>query len=56
MQLGMSLAVIFETASLAAAAKIKACHHPFQVATADITVQVYPAFQSMQAIVLLLKF
>ena len=33
-----SLAAIFETASMAAAAKVKASHYPLQVS--DVTVQV----------------
>ena len=41
---------IFETVSMAATAKVKACHHPLQVL--DVAVQVYPALQWMQAKVL----
>ena len=48
------MATILETASMAPAAKVKACHHPFQVS--DVSIQVYPALQLMQAKVLPIKF
>ena len=50
----MSLLVVFKIASTAAAAKVKACHHPLQVS--DIAIQVHPALQSMQAKVLPITF
>ena len=50
----VSLAATFRTVSMAAAAKVKACHHPLQVS--DVSIQVYSALQSMQAKVLPIKF
>ena len=48
------LATTFKTALTAAAAKVKACHHPLQVS--DVAIQVYPALQLMQVKVLPIKF
>ena len=42
----------FETALTAAAAKVKACHHPFQNLMSDVSIQVHPALQLMEAKVL----
>ena len=53
-QLGGEPVATFKTASTAAAAKIKACHHPLQVT--DVTIQIYPALQLMRAKVLPIKF
>ena len=39
---------------MAAATKLRTCHHPLQVS--DVTVQVYPALQLMQAKVLPINF
>ena len=50
----VSLAANFETASMAAAAEIKAYHHPLQVS--DVTVPMYCALQSIQAEGLPIKF
>ena len=49
-----SLMAIFETASMAATTKVKACYHPLQVL--DVAVQVYPALQLMQAKFMPIKF